>query len=96
MSEIRCPHCGEDFQVDETEYAEIVRQVRDAEFRRELEERALLAERERASAVEAAVARVRQEAQADAAGRDAQIERLKAQVKAASDALELAKGTTEG
>ena len=95
MSEIRCPHCGEVFQVDETEYAEIVRQVRDAEFRRELEERALLAERERASAVEAAVARVRQEAQADAAGRDAQIERLKAQVKAASDALELAKASAE-
>ena len=95
MSEIRCPHCGEVFQVDETEYAEIVRQVRDAEFRRELEERALLAERERASAVEAAVARARQEAQADAAGRDAQIERLKAQVKAASDALELAKASAE-
>lgn len=95
MSEIRCPHCGEVFQVDETEYAEIVRQVRDAEFRRELEERALLAERERASAVEAAVARARQEAQADAAGRDAQIERLKAQVKAASDTLELAKASAE-
>ena len=36
MAEIRCPHCGEVFQVDETEYAEIARQVRDAEFQREL------------------------------------------------------------
>ena len=36
MAEIRCPHCGEVFQVDETEYAQIVRQVRDAEFQREL------------------------------------------------------------
>ena len=31
MAEIRCPHCGEVFQVDETEYAQIVRQVRDAD-----------------------------------------------------------------
>ena len=63
MAEIRCPHCGEVFQVDETEYAQIVRQVRDAEFTRELEAREQMAERERASAVEAAVAQARQEAQ---------------------------------
>lgn len=63
MAEIRCPHCGEVFQVDETEYAQIVRQVRDAEFTRELEAREQIAERERASAVEAAVAQARQEAQ---------------------------------
>ena len=50
MAEIRCPHCGEVFQVDETEYAQIVRQVRDAEFTRELEAREQMAERERASA----------------------------------------------
>lgn len=59
MAEIRCPHCGEVFQVDETEYAQIVRQVRDAEFTRELKAREQLAERERASAVEAAAAQAR-------------------------------------
>lgn len=39
MQEIRCPHCGEVFQVDETGYAQIVQQVRDKEFTRELERR---------------------------------------------------------
>lgn len=39
MQEIKCPKCGEIFQVDESGYAEIVRQVRDTEFRQELERR---------------------------------------------------------
>lgn len=39
MQEIRCPHCGEVFQVDETGYAQIAQQVRDREFSRELERR---------------------------------------------------------
>ena len=39
MAEIRCPHCGEAFTVDETEYAQIVKQVRDAEFEKDIAER---------------------------------------------------------
>ena len=34
MQEIRCPHCGEVFQVDESGYAQIVQQVRDKELKR--------------------------------------------------------------
>ena len=37
MSEIRCPNCGEVFQVDESGYDQIARQVRDKEFTKELE-----------------------------------------------------------
>ena len=36
MQEIKCPKCGTIFQVDESEYAQIVRQVRDNEFKEEL------------------------------------------------------------
>ena len=32
MQEIRCPNCGEVIQVDESDYAQIVQQVRDKEF----------------------------------------------------------------
>lgn len=39
MPEIRCPKCGEVFQVDETGYDQIAQQVRDKEFERELERR---------------------------------------------------------
>lgn len=40
MQEIKCPNCGTVFQVDESEYAQILRQVRDDEFKKELEYRA--------------------------------------------------------
>ena len=36
MQEIKCPNCGQVFQVDESGYAQIVQQVRDKEFEREL------------------------------------------------------------
>ena len=49
MQELRCPNCGEVFQVDETGYAQIARQVRDSEFDRELarRERELAARQEK-------------------------------------------------
>ena len=39
MKEIKCPKCGEVFQVDEAGYAAIVKQVRDSEFNKELSDR---------------------------------------------------------
>lgn len=39
MQEIKCPKCGEVFQVDESGYAAIVQQVRDKEFTQELKSR---------------------------------------------------------
>lgn len=39
MQEIKCPNCGEVFMVDESGYAQIVQQVRDKEFDKELKKR---------------------------------------------------------
>ena len=39
MNEIKCPHCGEVFQVDESGYNAIVKQVRDTQFEKEVEQR---------------------------------------------------------
>lgn len=39
MQEIKCPKCGEVFQVDETGYSQIAQQVRDKEFVKEIERR---------------------------------------------------------
>lgn len=39
MQEIKCPKCGEVFVVDESGYAQIVRQIRDKEFEKELKRR---------------------------------------------------------
>lgn len=39
MQEIKCPKCGEIFQIDETGYNQIVCQIRDKEFIKEIERR---------------------------------------------------------
>ena len=39
MKELKCPHCGSFFTVDEADYASIVSQVRNAEFEAEMEHR---------------------------------------------------------
>lgn len=49
MQEIKCPKCGELFQIDESGYAQIVSQVRDREFNLELERRQKDMEEKRAS-----------------------------------------------
>ena len=54
MQEIKCPKCGEVFQVDETGYAAIVKQVRDEEFHREIHERLEQFEKEKNASVELA------------------------------------------
>ena len=39
MAELKCPHCGQAFTVDDTELSSIVSQIRDAEFERDLQGR---------------------------------------------------------
>ena len=87
MAQIKCPHCGKAFTVDESEYASIVKQVRDAEFERDIEERVRLVEKNQGSAVAAAEARAREAAQAELAEvrSKAASDLMSAQAKAASD-----------
>ena len=52
MEQIRCPHCGTVFTIDESNYNSIVSQIRDHEFQKELQERLqthLSLEKERAA-----------------------------------------------
>lgn len=39
MAELKCPHCGQAFTVDDTELSSIVQQIRDKEFKKNLEKR---------------------------------------------------------
>jgi len=38
MSQIKCPHCGKEFTIDESSYADIVNQIRTKEFKAEVHE----------------------------------------------------------
>ena len=86
MHEITCPHCGTPFTIDEARYADIVKQVRDREFDQALHDRLELAEREKRTAIELAEAKVATTLAAEAAARDAEIERLKAEAAASAAA----------
>ena len=52
MNEIKCPKCGTVFQINETDYESIVRQIRNQEFASELASREKEFEKEKASALE--------------------------------------------
>ncbi len=97
MQEIKCPNCGKLFQVDETEYAQIVRQIRDEEFKNELERRARdLAEKKES---DLRLACMEQEKEFDKAlsskesalaKKDREIEQLKMQLSGSETEKELA------
>ncbi len=54
MQEIKCPKCGEIFQVDESGYAAIVKQVRDKEFEKEISSRETQFQNEKEAAIKLA------------------------------------------
>lgn len=54
MQEIKCPKCGEIFQVDESGYSAIVKQVRDKEFSKEIQNRESQFESEKENAIQLA------------------------------------------
>lgn len=90
MHEIICPHCDKAFKVDESGYAEILKQVRDADFAEQLHERLELAERDKQSAVELAKAKVSSDLQKAAAAKDAEIRELKSKLQASEVSQKLA------
>ena len=77
MKEIKCPNCGQVFQVDESGYAQIVSQVRDAEFLKELQrqEDALAEKRE------AELKLIKADQEKTAAEKDREIARLNAKLE---------------
>lgn len=82
MHEIICPHCGKAFKIDEAGYADILKQVRDGDFEKQLHERLELAEQEKRNAVELAQAKAASESQKDVAAKNAEIQALQAKLEA--------------
>ena len=90
MSEIMCPHCHTAFTIDEAGYADIVQQVRTTEFERSLAERLALADQEKKAEIALVEARAKGQLEKEAAAKDIEIERLRADVRAADVARQLA------
>ena len=90
MHEIICPHCGKAFKIDEAGYADILKQVRDSDFEKQLHERLELAEQDKRNAVQLATTKVAGELQKAAAAKDAEIQELRARLDAGEVARKLA------
>lgn len=83
MKKIQCPHCGETFSIDEAGYADILRQVRNTEFNKEIHDRLALAEKEKENEIELAKSQVKESLQAELNKKDQKIAALEASSKAA-------------
>ena len=90
MHEITCPECNKAFKIDETGYADILKQVRDSEFDQQLQERLELAEKDKASAVELAKEKAGREMQMAVVAKDTEIQNLQSKLDAGEVALKLA------
>ena len=63
MHEIKCPNCGTVFQIDEMDYQNVAKQIRDQEFEKEISEREKQYKIEKESAVELAKSKIEKEYQ---------------------------------
>lgn len=89
-NEIKCPHCGTLFTIDEAQYADIVRQVRTTEFETELHARLAAAEKAKETEIALAVANATQQALKVNAAKDTEIQQLKSELKSAATNEQLA------
>lgn len=80
MQEIKCPKCGEVFQIDEAGYAEIVKQIRNREFNDELQRQKSAMDSEKKMAVELAVSKANSQ-------KEDEINKLKNQLAAQNNEL---------
>jgi len=82
MNEIKCPHCNKVFKIDEAGYADILKQIRNHEFDKELHARLATAENEKENAIKLAQANAKNELQSNLTQKDAEIAKLKATIDA--------------
>ena len=81
MNEIKCPKCNEVFKVDESGFADIVKQVRDSEFEKAIKEREALLEASKEDAIKLAKADTKNALQDESAKKDTEIARLEATIQ---------------
>ena len=90
MQEIKCPKCGEVFQVDETGYAAILKQVRDQEFENAIKEREQIFLTEKENAVKLAQSETKTQLTDVLNKKELELAKLNAKIQAESKSKELA------
>ena len=97
MKEIKCPNCNKVFQIDETTYETILKQIRDKEFNKEIDARQEQFAKDKESAIKLAEAHIREEMQKQVANKEIEIAELKNKIELndANKQLEINKAISE-
>jgi hypothetical protein len=80
MTDVKCPHCDQVFEMDAAGYASIVSQVRSAEFEAEIHQRLAEANKAHQLEIQLEKAKTSEEKDKEFANKDKQIDRLKAEL----------------
>ena len=83
MNEIKCPECGSKISIDEDNYSNITKQVRDQQFEEELSNRLELLEKDKQNSVELAIQNIRFKMQEAAFVNEKKMQALESQLAAA-------------
>lgn len=89
MNEIKCPHCGEAFKIDQAGYADIVKQIRDDQYEKDLHDRLKLLEERQKSEVELATEKSERKFAEELAKKDKELNDLKSKIEQADTQKEL-------
>ena len=89
MNEIICPNCQKAFKIDENRFADILKQVHNDEFKKELKERVEQLEKEKISAVQLVEANSKNALQESLAKKDGELAEIKLKINQVENAKKL-------
>ena len=89
MKKIKCPSCQEAFEIDEAGYAQILKQVRDDEFERLVQDHRAVSERELAASLEVSKSQAASQLTAVETQKNIEIQALQSQLEKDQAAREL-------
>lgn len=97
MNEIKCPNCGKVFKIDETNYAVILKQVRDNEFNKQIDEREKQFKTEKENEIKLVEAHIREELKEQLNEKETEILELKNKIELneANNKLDISKAVAD-
>ncbi len=85
MKDIKCPSCGKTFRIDPSSYQEIILQIKDEEFNKQIEERLKLAEEDKNKGIEIAKQELKIKLMEDRQKKDTKIQELESKLNIAEE-----------
>ena len=85
MKDIKCPSCGKTFRIDPSSFEEILLQIKDEEFNKQIEERLKLAEEDKNKGIEIAKQELKIKLMEDSQKKDTKIQDLESKLNIAEE-----------